>query len=332
MNTLKNNSIKNFVLLSVMTIGLLICTGSAHAWKPDRTIELIVPSSPGGGFDKTMRLIEKISREEKLLDVPIVIVNRPGGGGNIALTYLTGRPADGHALMVTSTALLANNILGRSNLSHRDLTPIATMFSDYISSIVLAASPLHDPKVFISQLKKAPESMTFGFCCALGGGNHLAAVMIVKAVGKDVKGMRTVVFKGAGETTTAVMGGHIAVASNAASNALGPIMDKKMKVVAVAAPKQLGGILTGVPTWREEGVDAVMALWRNLVAPKGLTNEQIIFWEDLLLKVSKSKQWQNELEVNLWNETFMRGSETSRYLDEQYVVFSTLLTDVGLKK
>jgi len=332
MSTLKNISIKYLALLSVITIGLLIYVGSAKAWKPDRTIELIVPSSPGGGFDKTMRLIEKISREENLLDVPIVIVNRPGGGGNVALTYLAGRPSDGHTLMVTSTALLVNNIVGRSNISHRDLTPVATMFSEYISSIVLATSPVHDPKVFIRQLKKAPESMTFGFCCALGGGNHLAAAMIVKAVGREAKSMRTVVFKGAGESITAVMGGHVIVASTAAANAAGPIMDKKLKVVAVAAPKQLGGILTGVPTWREEGVDSVMALWRNLVAPKGLTNEQIAFWEDLLLKVSKSKQWQNELDINLWNETFMRSSETSKYLDEQYVVFNSLLTDVGLKK
>ncbi|MBX3651879.1 MAG: tripartite tricarboxylate transporter substrate binding protein [Burkholderiales bacterium] len=323
---------RSFFICGFIVLLLIIGFGKAHAWKPERPIEFVVPSAPGGGFDKTMRLIEKISREEKLLDVPVTIVNRSGGGGNVALTYLTSRPGDGHTLMVSSTALLANHIVGRSKLTHRDLTPVANMFSDYISAIVVASSPIRDSRVFINQLKKSSDSISFGFCCALGGGNHLAAAMIVKALGGDVRKMRTVVFKGAGETTSAVLGGHIDVASNAASNALGPILDGKMKVIGVAAPKRLGGPLKDVPTWREQNIDAVMALWRNLVAPKGLSTEQIAFWEQLLYKVSQSKQWQEELENNLWNDTFMRSSEMSRYLDEQYEILSSLLTDVGLKK
>jgi putative tricarboxylic transport membrane protein len=323
---------KLFCFYGFFALILIMSGGNAQAWKPDRPIEFVVPSSPGGGFDKTMRLIEKISREEKLLDVPVTIVNRAGGGGNVALTYLTSRPGDGHTLMVSSTALLANHIVGRSKITYRDLTPVANMFSDYISTIVLASSPFRDSQVFLNQLKKAPDSISFGFCCALGGGNHLAAAMIVKALGGDARRMKSIVFKGAGETTSSVLGGHIDVASNAASNALGPILEGRMKVIGVAAPKRLGGPLKDVPTWREQNIDAVMALWRNLVAPKGLTAEQIAFWERLLFRVAQSKQWQDELDNNLWNDTYMNGAETGRYLDEQYEVLTSLLTDVGLKK
>ena len=301
-----------------------------RAWTPERPIEIVVPSSPGGSFDKTVRLIERVARENKLVDVPITVVNKAGGGGNVALAYLQQRPADGHSIMIVSTALLVNHILGRSPVSHRDLTPTATLFHEYIATIVLTSSSFDTPTAFTAQLRKAPETITFGFCCALGGGNHLAAAMLVKAIGGDVKRMKTVVFKGAGEVTTAVLGGHITAASNAASNALGPIQQGQMKVVAVAAPQPMAGVLKGVPTWRDQGLNVVMALTRSLVGPKAMPPDRVQFWEELIHKVVRSAVWREDLERNVWNDAYKNGADTSDYLDSQSHLLITLLGDVGL--
>lgn len=323
------------ILGTIMLVGasiLLSVVSEAKAWKPDRPIELIVPSSPGGGFDKTVRLIEKVARESKLVEVPITVVNKSGGGGNVALSYLQQRPADGHTLMITSTALLANHIVGRSKITYRDLRPVATLFNEYIGTIVLTGSPFSSPDRLMDELKKSPETISFGFCCALGGGNHLAAAMLVKAVGGDVKRMKTVVFKGAGDVTTAVLGGHIVAASNAASNARGPIMQGQMKVVAIAAPKGMGGILKGVPTWRDQGVDVVMALWRNMIGLKDMPIEHVQFWEQTILKITQSDVWKDDLANNVWNDLYKNSADSTSYLDEQYKVLSDILADVGLTK
>ena len=301
-----------------------------RAWKPDRPIEIVVPTTAGGSFDKTARLIERIAREDGLVDVPISVINKAGGGGNVALAYLQQRPADGHSIMIVSTALLVNHILGRSPVGHRDLTPTVTLFHEYIATIVLTGSQLNTPAAFTAQLRKAPDEITFGFCCALGGGNHLAAAMLVKAVGGDVKRMKTVVFKGAGEVTAAVLGGHIIAASNAASNALGPVQQGQMKVLAVAAPAPLSGILKGVPTWRDQGLDVVMSLTRSLIGPKAMSPDRVQFWEELTHKIVRSTAWREELERNVWNEAYKNGVHTSDYLDAQNRLLVTLLGDVGL--
>ena len=322
--------------LGTSALGLLLGLGVSQAeaapWKPERPVELIVPSAPGGSFDKTARLIEKFARDGGLVTVPITVVNRAGGGGNLALAYLQQRPKDGHSLMITSTALLANHIVGRSEHTYRDLTPVVTLFSEYISTIVLPSSPFAEPKAFARQLQKDPAAITFGFCCAMGGGNHLAAAMLVKAVGGDVKKMKNVVFKGAGNVTTAVLGGHIVAASNPASNVLGPLLEGKLRVVAVSAPERIGGALKDVPTWKEQGFDVVMGLWRNLIGPSGMPPEHLRYWEQTLHKLTRSKAWQAELERNMWKDTFKDSAETKQYLDGQYRTLSELLSDVGLAK
>lgn len=321
-----------FIIMICLGIFVVACNAisEARAWKPERPIEIIVPSGPGGGFDQTARMIEKIARENKLMDVPITVINKSGGGGNLALAYLKQRPADGHTLMITSTALLVNHIVGRSDVTYRDLTPVVTLFTDYISAIVRADSPFRTPASLIDQLRKSPESVSFGFCCALGGGNHLAAAMLVKAIGGDVKKMKTVVFKGVGDVTSAVLGGHIVAASFAASNVLGPIKAGQLKVVAVAAPHSLGGVLTGAPTWRDQGLDVVMALWRNLIGPKAMPQDHVQFWEETIRQLVQSKAWQDELVKNNWDDMFKNSAETSRYLDEQYQSLDAILAEVGL--
>jgi len=90
------------------------------AWKPDKAVELIAPSAPGGGTDATARLIQRIWQDQRLLDVPVSVVNKSGGGGALALTYLNSRTPDPHFLQVVSAVLLTNHIAGRSQFSHAD--------------------------------------------------------------------------------------------------------------------------------------------------------------------------------------------------------------------
>src|SRR5688572_18145419 len=235
-------TVRQWLLCSCALAALVLpyTDSAAQGWKPERPVEIVVPSTPGGSFDKSARMIEKLAREARLLDVPVIVVNRPGGGGNVALAYLQQRPKDGHTLMLTSNSLVTNHILGRAESTYRDLTPVVTLFNEYISTIVLNGSPIAKPAAFVEQLRKDPSTVNIGFCCALGGGNHLAAVMLVKAIGGDVDRMKSVVFKGAGLVITAVMGGHIHAASLPASN-ITAVAPGKLHIVAIAAPERLGG-------------------------------------------------------------------------------------------
>src|SRR5712671_1604262 len=102
------------------------------AWKPDKNIELILGTPPGSPNDVAARSIEKILRERKIVEVPVIVVNKPGGGLAASWIYLNQHPRNGHFIAMSALNLLSNHITGASPLHHSDLTPIAQLFSEYI--------------------------------------------------------------------------------------------------------------------------------------------------------------------------------------------------------
>ena len=96
---------------------LLACAAPALAqtpWKPSRTVEIVVGVAPGGGVDRTARLLQKVFLEKKLIDVAATVVNKPGGGGILGQAYLSQHAGDAHYLEVSATSILTNQITGKS--------------------------------------------------------------------------------------------------------------------------------------------------------------------------------------------------------------------------
>ncbi|MDP3137858.1 MAG: tripartite tricarboxylate transporter substrate-binding protein, partial [Burkholderiaceae bacterium] len=137
--------------------------GWAQGWTPQKNVEIVVGSAPGGSNDKTARQVEKILNEQKLVNTTLTVVNKPGGGSTIAFNYVNQHAGNAHYLMVGTTALLSNHIVGTSKLSHVDFTPIASLFNDYVVFAVNANSPIKTGKDLIERLKKDPKSIAIGF-------------------------------------------------------------------------------------------------------------------------------------------------------------------------
>src|SRR3989337_2426853 len=139
-----------------MLIGVaLLCsgvTGWAQGWSPQKNVEIIATSVPGGSQDKTARTIERVLLAHKLVTSTLTVVNKSGGGGNIAFTYVFQRAGDPHYLVIAGTGLLSNHILGASKITYTDLTPIASLANDYIVIAVNADSPLKTGKDLAERL------------------------------------------------------------------------------------------------------------------------------------------------------------------------------------
>ena len=95
------------VLLSVLSFGVVMAT-HAQVWRPDKPIEIVVPTTPGGGIDRTARLLQKIIQENALAGVPVSVNNKPGGGGAVSLVYLNQHAGDAHFVAINSPNLIAN--------------------------------------------------------------------------------------------------------------------------------------------------------------------------------------------------------------------------------
>jgi len=314
----------------------LVCLPAAtgvhgQAWKPERPIELIAINAPGGGSDHTLRIMAKILQQGRLVPAALNVVNKPGGGGAVAYSYLNQHPGDGHFVVLGSKALLTNHISGNGP-SHAEVTPVAFLYGEYISVTVKPDSPLKTGRDVVERLKKDPTALTFGIATSLGNPNHQGVAAALKDAGVDIKKLRTVIFPSGGAATTAMLGGHVDVVPITAAFAASLVRQGQVRVVAVTSPTRLSEVLADVPTWREQGYNAVVSNWRGMFGPRGMTPAQAAWWEQVLLRLSESDEWKKELETNFWRSEYMRGPEMRKYIDQDNAQVKAFLTELGLAR
>jgi putative tricarboxylic transport membrane protein len=166
-------------------------------WKPERPVEIVVTCQPGCGPDAAARTIQKIWQDHKIVQVPSVVVNKPGGGGSVAFGYLNQKPGDGHALVLSGAGAVVNTILGRG-VGHRDITALAMMAAEYVAVAVQPNSPIHSGRSLIDSLKKDPAAVTFGIANSLGNANHQTVALALRSGGIHPGKARNVVFQSGG--------------------------------------------------------------------------------------------------------------------------------------
>ena len=318
----------------ILVVLALILPGAARAqaWSPQKNVEIIVPVVPGGTNDKLARAIERTLVGGKLVNTSVTVVHRAGGGNQIAYAYVSQHAGDPHFLLMGTSTLITAHAMGTSKMSYSEFTPIASIFNDYVVLTVNAASPLRDGNDLIARMRADAQSMPLGFSSSLGNHHHIIAGLFMKGIGANPRDLKTVIFKGSSESLTALLGGHIEMVSTGAGNAAPHMAAGKLRVLGVSSGQRLPGTMADVPTWKEQGVDLVYGSWRSVVGPKGLTGEQVAFWENALRKVVESADWKAELERNYWGDFFMTGAEFRKKIDSEYQAMKGMLVELGLAK
>jgi putative tricarboxylic transport membrane protein len=322
-------------LLAMLAAAVSMSAATAiaqSAWHPTKTVELIAASAAGGGTDTTARLMQKILQERRLIEVPVNVVNKPGGGGSVALTYLQQHAGDAHFLEVASAVLLTNHIAGRSTFNYSDFTPIALLNSEYVVLAVKADAPMRSVKDLIARLKQDPGALSVAVGTSLGGVNHIAMAGVARATGADARKLKTVVFKSSAESAVATLGGHVDVMASSASLVLPHVKSGAMRILAISSPRRLGGALASAPTLREQGVDTVVDNFRLLIGSSGLSAAQVAYWDEVTARLARSDEWRKDLEANLWENTYMSSRDTRKYLSDEYAEMKKALIDLGLAK
>jgi putative tricarboxylic transport membrane protein len=326
----------NGILAASAALAIAAANLQAHAattaWKPEKPLEFIVPDSPGGGQDRTVRVLQKILQDNALVSSPINILNRPGGSGNIAYSYLSQYAGDAHYLAIATATMLTNHVLGLSTYSYTDFTPVAILYGEYIGFAANPEGSVKSGKDMIERLRKDPESVTFAFGTSRGNANHIAIALVAKAAGVDPRRLKVVIYKASIDATTALMGGHVDVVATPTSTYAPVIGTGKVRIIGIAAPQRVGGVFAGAPTWKEQGVNAVASGYRMLIGPKGLGTSQIAFWDNTLSRVTRTDAWQKELAANEWENQYMTSAESRKYLDARHDEYRKILVEIGLAK
>ena len=315
-------------------LGLMCCTLAAHAqpaaWKPAKNVEIVVGLTAGSSQDRTARMLQNVWQAKALLNVSSSVVNRVGGGGNVAWSYLAQHPADAHWLQIASPTILTNYIIGTAPFTYTDYTPLALLGNQYIGLAVRADSPIKTARDLTERLRADPSSVTVAIN-SLGSYLHIVSALTARAAGLDPKKLKLVVFQG-GELMTAALGGHVDVIATVTSNLLPHVQGGKLRLLGISSARRLGGALAQVPTLKEQGVDAVLANWQGVFGPPRLAPPQIEYWDGVFARVVRSDEWRRDQEQNLWESDYMNAAEYARFLKTDFEQAKAIFIELGLAR
>lgn len=295
---------------------------------PNRYIEFVIPFAPGGGVDIFGRTVAQLLNDQKLVTKTIQVVNKPGAGGSLGIAQMVQRKGDPYSLLGIAIHAIVTPLTLGTPYSYKDMTPIAKVFSEYEMLVVRAQSPIKTLKDVETALRKDPGSLAIGGA-SLGNSDHITIATFAKTIGVDPTKLNYIPYSG-GESNPAIIGGHVDIGLGGL-DLITHVESGRMRVLAISAPKRLGGRFQQLPTFVEQGYDVVNENWRGVFGPPNMPPAVVQYWRDALGKMVQSAAWKAELEKNQWVNTF--ETDTFRTsLDRDNEMYAALLKQLGLLK
>ena len=319
----------NLKLLMQATAALAFTAISAVpalAAYPERAIELIVPSSPGGGTDVMTRTFTDVAR--KYISQPLVVTNKPGASGGIGMGEVQRAAPDGYKVSVLISELAIIPHLGMVKFTTDDFIPIARINADPGTITVRADAPWRTVEEFLDHARKNPGEVKMGNA---GSGTiwHLAAAAVEQKTG--VK-FNHIPFQGAAPSVMGLMGGHVDAITVSPAEIGSFVAAGKLRPLVLMADQRLPGIYQAVPTFKERGVDLSLGTWRGLAVPKGTPPEVVKVLRDLTKKTVDDPAFKEGMAKNNLLLSYMDGEQFKPFMAAQSDYFKVLLGTVKIEK
>ena len=260
--------------MAALGVALGVCPGLAQGAYPNRPISILTPTTAGSGMEVQLRLISEVVQRKS--GQPFVVEPKPGAMGMVAATNVSRAKPDGYQLLISPNSPLVFNPLTHKTMGY---DPVAFRSISMISSQPLVMGvrgdfPVNSMKEFIDYAKANPGKINYG-SQGLGGGNHMAVLLLEKFTGTH---MVHVPFNGAEPATQALLRGDVDLFMAPLANILPWYKEGKLKMFAVGSEARSPDA-PDVPTFSELGYpeDFVLKVWYALVAPPG-TPDAIVEW------------------------------------------------------
>lgn len=311
----------SLAVLAAVAGGLALSGAPAKAeWEPQRPIEFVIQTSPGGGSDTYARLWIGIVEKHNLSPVPITPVNMPGGAGAVAMTYLHSRSGDPHYITPTLNSLVTTPLQQEIPVMYPsdDLTPIALLTID---PFLLWVNPENWTSWEDFHAACQADRLT-----SVGTGARTEDEIQIKLieVAAGCQPVRYVPAAGGGEVASNVAGKHQDFNVNQPAEALPHYPERLFPIVAFG-PERFEAFSDTPTHWELEiGTDSEYAelldletglhQMRGIIGPPDMPAEAIAWYEDLFRKVFETEDWQTFMANNAMSPTFMGAEEYRTWL------------------
>ena len=299
---------------------------TAQAAYPERPIELIVPSSPGGGTDLMARVISEVSA--KYSEQAFVVSNKPGAGGGIGMGEVARARPDGYkvAVLISELAILPH--LKMISFTDRNFVPIAQLNADPGTVVVKADAPWSTLPQLLDYARQQPGELAMGNA---GAGTiwHLAAAAIERD--QNVK-FNHISFQGAAPSVTALLGGHVQAIVVSPVEVSPYIKSGQLKMLGVMTDARLPGAYAQVPTLKESGVNVSVGTWRGLGVPLDTPAPVVDYLRDLSRKIMADDKFKDGMARANLAVSYRDGPSFATFMAKQSEYFKQLIGTVDIKK
>ncbi|MGY1616859.1 Bug family tripartite tricarboxylate transporter substrate binding protein [Geodermatophilus sp. SYSU D00691] len=289
-------------------------------------LRIMAPASPGGGWDTTARVMQRVIQTSGLAR-NVQVFNVEGAGGVIGLGQL-GREDDDALLMMMGLVMVGAVETNDAETRLEDVTPIARLIGETELIVAPADAPYDDIEGFVEVWAADPENTPIAGGSA-GGTDQILAGLLAQAAGIDPAQINYVAYSGGGESLAALLGNQVAAGISGTADYGPQVQSGDLKGLAVSTPERSGQV-PDVPTLVESGFDVEVSNWRGVMARPGMSAAARDDLTQLVVDAHDSDEWQEALENNGWDDLLLTGDDYGEFIAEEVQRVRPILEQIGL--
>jgi len=300
-----------------------------EARAPVGPIEITVPASAGSTPDVLMRRAAQIWNEEKIIENPIVIQNRPGGAWTVGMNYLLERPGDENIVLSLAEPVFSTPIVQGTDPVYNKFTPLGVFVQ---TQLVVLAQPDHEANTLaelVAIAKEKPQQVKMAGS-SKGSTDDQVAGLIEKAGGVDIT---FIPHDGGGAAQATFLGGNTDLVTVTIDEALPHMEAGKAKPLAILnEERRPEEALKDIPTAKEQGVDVVWGQVFGLVGAPELDPAVAKWWDEKITALVESEAWKKSIADNYLGSDYTHGADLPAFMDDVNAKRKDVLTLIGAAK
>ena len=313
--------------IALALVCALLTTGALAQSYPSRPIRVIVPQPPGGGFDLVARMLaEPLAR---VMNNPVVVENRPGGGTIVGTEAVAKAEPDGHTILLGANANIVFNPGLHAKLPYdpkADFVPIGLATFNPYTLVARNDLPFSSLKEIVEHARANPGKLTYA-SAGNGTGQHIAAAVTFHRAGAQIT---HVPYKGAGPAYQDLMPGRVDLFFDNSATAQPHIDGGRVKAIAVSTAERIPA-LPNVPTVRENGVDFDLEAWIGYFVRAGTPEPIVARLRADFDKVIAMPELAAALQKRGYRTVRMAPKETETMVGRDIDKWTQLIRDAGIR-
>jgi putative tricarboxylic transport membrane protein len=295
---------------------------------PSRPIEYVVHSSPGGNNDIYARTVSDIFQKEKILSQPLMVLNKAGGNGSVAMGYVFGKKNEPHIILnVSLTTFIGVTLIEKLPYTIKSFTPIVNLASDGCVMVVRSDSPFKTADDLIAEVRKRPKELI------QGGSAFTAHTNMTSRVIQKAKGVQWnfISFKNEAEALINVLSGNVHFAFVGPDIAVDHVRAGKLRVLLTGAWNRYPQF-KDIPTTKEAGMGEAVMIYRGIVGTPNMPDYAVKKLEAAFKKLMNSERFKKFMEDGMMQPAWMSTGEYTKLLEKEQDHVKALLTELNLLK